>query len=208
MAKDVAVKTNRIGLSKSDYKGVPSTMCQGCGHDRISESIINAAFELGLEAHKVIKTSGIGCSSKTPAYFLGNSFGINSTHGRMPSYATGACVANPTLLPIGVSGDGDTASIGMGQFIHMVRRNPKLVYIVENNGVYGLTKGQFSATADLESPSKRGEHPTDSPIDLCSLAIEVGCSFVARSFSGDKKQLTTLLKAACSHNGLAFLDVP
>ena len=205
MAK--APVTNRLGLTKADYQGVPSTMCQGCGHDRISESILNAAFEMGLESHKVFKTSGIGCSSKTPAYFLGKSFGINTTHGRMPSFTTGAHLANHTLLPIGVSGDGDTASIGIGQFVHMVRRNPRAVYIVENNGVYGLTKGQFSATADLESPSKRGVHPTEAPIDLCTLAIDLGCGFVARSFSGDKKQLTTLLEAAYSHNGLAFLDV-
>ncbi|MGE3965820.1 MAG: 2-oxoacid:ferredoxin oxidoreductase subunit beta [Planctomycetota bacterium] len=202
-----ATKTNRLGLTKDAYEGSASTMCKGCGHDRISEAVIEAAFRSGLQANEVIKMSGIGCSSKTPAYFLGSSFGFNSTHGRMPSFTTGAHVANPTLLPIGVSGDGDTASIGIGQFVHMVRRNPRALYLVENNGVYGLTKGQFSATADRESPSKRGAHPTESPIDLCALAIQLGCGFVARSFSGDKKQLIPLLQAAFVHNGLAFIDV-
>lgn len=202
-----AANTNRVGLTKKDYSGSPSTMCKGCGHDRISEAIIEASYRLGLRSDEVIKMSGIGCSSKTPAYFLGRSFGFNSTHGRMPSFTTGAHLANPSLLPIGVSGDGDTASIGMGQFVHMLRRNPRAVYLVENNGVYGLTKGQFSATADKDSPNKRGAHPTEQAIDLCALAVELGCGFVARSFSGDKKQLVPLLQAALSHEGLAFLDV-
>ncbi|MCI0652632.1 MAG: 2-oxoacid:ferredoxin oxidoreductase subunit beta [Planctomycetes bacterium] len=202
-----AQKTNRVGLTKEDYGGAPSTMCKGCGHDRISEAVIQAAFHLGVESHRIVKMSGIGCSSKTPAYFLGRTFGLNATHGRMPSFATGSYVANSALMPLGVSGDGDTASIGIGQFVHLVRRNPKMVYIVENNGVYGLTKGQFSATADRESPSKRGALPSEGPIDLCSLALDLGCSFVARSFSGDKKQLVPLIEAAFSHNGLAFLDV-
>ena len=202
-----APATNRIGLTKKDYGGAPSTMCKGCGHDRISDSIIQAAYRTGLEAHTIVKMSGIGCSSKTPAYFLGRAFGLNATHGRMPSFATGCHLANADLTPLSVSGDGDTASIGMGQFVHLIRRNPKMVYIVENNGVYGLTKGQFSATADLESPSKRGQYPTEAPIDLCTLAIDLGATFVARAFSGDRKQLTPLLEAALSHDGLAFLDV-
>ncbi len=202
-----AGQVNRIGRTKKDYQGGPTTMCKGCGHDRISESIVQAAFHLGLESHMVAKMSGIGCSSKTPAYFLGRAYGLNATHGRMPSYATGAHIANQDLITFGVSGDGDTASIGMGQFVHLIRRNSKMVYIVENNGVYGLTKGQFSATADKESPTKRGLHPTEEAIDLCALALELGCGFVARSFSGDKKQLTPLIEAAFSHNGTAFLDV-
>ncbi|MCA8961898.1 MAG: 2-oxoacid:ferredoxin oxidoreductase subunit beta [Planctomycetes bacterium] len=199
--------TNRVGLCKQDYEGSKSTMCKGCGHDRISEAIVQVGYDMSLAPHRVVKMSGIGCSSKTPAYFIGSAFGLNSTHGRMPSFATGAHVGNRELTALGVSGDGDTASIGIGQFVHMVRRNPKLTYIVENNGVYGLTKGQFSATADTDSPSKRGKLPTDGPIDLCGLAIELGCGFVARSFSGDKKQLVPLLKAALSYNGLAFVDV-
>ena len=207
MTEEKKPATNRIGLSKADYKGVPSTMCKGCGHDRISEAVIQAAYDLGLKAEEVIKMSGIGCSSKTPAYFLGRAFGLNSTHGRMPSFATGAHVANHHFTAVGVSGDGDTASIGIGQFVHLVRRNPRLLYIVENNGVYGLTKGQFSATADIESPSKRGLFPREAPIDLCGLALELGCHFVARSFSGDKKQLVPLLKTALSFDGLSFIDV-
>ena len=182
-------------------------MCKGCGHDRISEAIIQASFDLGLDATNIIKMSGIGCSSKTPAYFLGRAFGLNSTHGRMPSFATGAHVANRTMVPLGISGDGDTASIGMGQFVHLLRRNTKMLYIVENNGVYGLTKGQFSATADRDSPSKRGAYPTEESIDLCGLALELGAAFVARSFSGDKKQLVPLIQAALSYDGLAFIDV-
>lgn len=203
----VTPKVNRIGLEKKDYAGSTSTMCKGCGHDRISEAIVQSAYDLGLEAHRMIKMSGIGCSSKTPAYFIGNAYGFNSTHGRMPSFATGAHLANHDLVALGVSGDGDSASIGIGQFIHMIRRNPKLMYVVENNGVYGLTKGQFSATADTDSPSKRGKFPTDEPIDLCGLALELGAGFVARSFSGDKKQLIPLLKAALSYDGLAVVDV-
>jgi 2-oxoglutarate/2-oxoacid ferredoxin oxidoreductase subunit beta len=202
-----APKTNRLGLTKDQYGGAPSTMCKGCGHDRISEAVIQAAFEIGLDAKQLIKMSGIGCSSKTPAYFIGRALGLNSTHGRMPSFATGAHVANRSMTALGVSGDGDTASIGMGQFVHLVRRNARMVYIVENNGVYGLTKGQFSATADRSSPSKRGAHPTEEAIDLCGLALELGCGFVARSFSGDKKQLVPLLEAALSYDGLAFIDV-
>ena len=170
-------------------------------------AIMEAAFQIGLDPTRVVKMSGIGCSSKTPAYFLGTSYGLNAIHGRMPSFATGTHVANRDLLTLGVSGDGDTASIGIGQFVHLLRRNCRMLYIVENNGVYGLTKGQFSATADIKSPSKRGRFPSEHPIDLCSLAVELGCGFVARSFSGDRKQLVPLLAAAFSHDGLAFLDV-
>ncbi len=202
-----SAKTNRLGFAKKDYEGVDSTMCKGCGHDRISEAIVQAGFHLGLESDRVVKMSGIGCSSKTPAYFLGRAYGLNATHGRMPSFATGSYLANKHLVPLGVSGDGDTASIGIGQFVHLVRRNPRMVYICENNGVYGLTKGQFSATADMESPDKYGSFPTETGIDLCALALELGCGFVARSFSGDKKQLVPLIEAAFSHDGLAFLDV-
>jgi 2-oxoglutarate/2-oxoacid ferredoxin oxidoreductase subunit beta len=198
---------NRIGLSLNDYKGSRSTLCPGCGHDAITGSIVQAAFEAGLEPHLVAKLSGIGCSSKTPAYFLGRSHGFNAVHGRMPSIATGAYAANRELKLIGVSGDGDSASIGLGQFCHLVRRNVPVVYIVENNGVYGLTKGQFSATADVGSKSKAGRVNDLMPIDLCALAIELGCGFVARSFSGDPKQLRPLLKAALSHNGTAVIDV-
>ncbi|MEC9475524.1 MAG: 2-oxoacid:ferredoxin oxidoreductase subunit beta [Planctomycetota bacterium] len=207
MNEEKAPATNTLGLTKADYKGLPSTMCKGCGHDRISEAIIQASYDLSLDGRNVLKMSGIGCSSKTPAYFLSQSMGLNSTHGRMPSFSTGAHLANTSLVPVGVSGDGDTASIGMGQFVHLIRRNPKLLYIVENNGVYGLTKGQFSATADRKSPSKRGAFPREESIDLCGMALELGASFVARSFSGDKKQLVPLLKAALSFDGLAFIDV-
>ena len=207
MSEEKAPAVNQLGLSKADYKAGASTMCKGCGHDRISEAIIQACYDLGVDGRSVIKMSGIGCSSKTPAYFLGQSMGLNSTHGRMPSFATGAHLANLDMNPIGVSGDGDSASIGMGQFVHMIRRNPKMVYIVENNGVYGLTKGQFSATADRRSPSKRGKFPREESIDLCGLALELGAPFVARSFSGDKKQLVPILKAAFSFDGLAFFDV-
>lgn len=199
--------TNRIGLTQADYKGSPSTLCDGCGHDAITSQIIKAFYELGIEPHNVAKLSGIGCSSKTPAYFLNRAHGFNSTHGRMPSVATGASVANKDLKLIGVSGDGDTASIGLGQFCHLVRRNVPMIYIVENNGVYGLTKGQFSATADLASKSKSGVLNELPPIDLCGLAIELGCGFVGRSFAGDPKQLVALLKAAASFNGTAVLDV-
>ena len=198
---------NRIGLAAADYKGSKSTLCPGCGHDAITGSIIQAAYELGLEQHKVAKLSGIGCSSKTPAYFLGRSHAFNAVHGRMPSVATGAHVANRELTLLGVSGDGDSASIGLGQFCHMIRRNVPLVYIIENNGVYGLTKGQFSATADLGTKAKTGQVNDLMPIDLCAVAIELGCGFVARSFSGDPKQLRPMLKAAFSHRGTAVLDV-
>jgi 2-oxoglutarate ferredoxin oxidoreductase subunit beta len=207
MVETVAPKTNRIGLTLADYKGAPSTLCDGCGHDAITSQIIKAAYELGIEPHRVAKMSGIGCSSKTPAYFLSKSHGFNAVHGRMPSVSTGVAMANKDLQIIAVSGDGDTASIGMGQFCHVVRRNIPMVYIIENNGVYGLTKGQFSATADLGSKLKTGVVNELPPIDLCGLAIELGCGFVARSFAGDPKQLVALLKAAMSHRGTAVLDV-
>jgi 2-oxoglutarate ferredoxin oxidoreductase subunit beta len=203
----VEAKSNRLGLSLADYKGAPSTLCDGCGHDAITSQIIKAAFELGLDPHSVAKLSGIGCSSKTPAYFMSQSHGFNAVHGRMPSVATGVSMANKTLKLVAVSGDGDTASIGMGQFVHILRRNIPMVYIVENNGVYGLTKGQFSATADLGSKLKTGVVNDLTPVDLCGLAIELGCGFVARSFAGDPKQLVALLKAALSHEGTALLDV-
>jgi 2-oxoglutarate/2-oxoacid ferredoxin oxidoreductase subunit beta len=198
---------NRIGLTSADYKGSKSTLCPGCGHDAITGSIIQAAFELGLEQHRVAKLSGIGCSSKTPAYFLGRSHSFNAVHGRMPSVATGAHLANRDLILMGVSGDGDSASIGLGQFCHLVRRNVPVVYIIENNGVYGLTKGQFSATADVGTRAKSGQVNEMIPIDLCEMAIQLGCGFVARSFSGDPKQLRPLLKAAFSHRGTSVLDV-
>jgi 2-oxoglutarate ferredoxin oxidoreductase subunit beta len=202
-----APSTNRIGLTLTDYKGAPSTLCDGCGHDAITSQIIKAFYELGLEPHQVAKLSGIGCSSKTPAYFLNRSHGFNAVHGRMPSVVTGVSMANRQLHLIGVSGDGDTASIGLGQFGHLIRRNIPVIYIVENNGVYGLTKGQFSATADIGSTLKTGVANDLTPIDLCGLAIELGCGFVARTFAGDPKQLVTLLKAAASHRGTAVLDV-
>ena len=198
---------NRVGLTRADYDGARTTLCPGCGHNAITGGIIQAAFDAGLEPHRVAKLSGIGCSSKTPAYFLGHSHGFNAVHGRMPSIATGVHAANQDLLLIGVSGDGDTASIGMGQFVHLIRRNVPVVYIVENNGVYGLTKGQFSATADIGSTQKGGKANQMLPIDLCALAIELGCGFVARSFSGDQKQLRPLLRAAFAHRGTAVLDV-
>ena len=198
---------NRVGLTRADYDGAKTTLCPGCGHNAITGGIIQAAYEAGLEPHRVAKLSGIGCSSKTPAYFLGHSHGFNAVHGRMPSIATGVHMANRELLLIGVSGDGDTASIGLGQFCHLVRRNVPVVYIIENNGVYGLTKGQFSATADIGTTSKGGSTNEILPIDLCAIAIELGCGFVARSFSGDQKQLRPLLKAAFAHRGTAVLDV-
>jgi len=200
-------KVNRLGLEMSAYRGGKTTLCAGCGHNAISERVIDACFELGLDAKQVIKLSGIGCSSKSPAYFLGSAHGFNSVHGRMPSVATGALLANKTLVAIGVSGDGDTGAIGIGQFVHLMRRNLPLVYIIEDNGCYGLTKGQFSPTADVGSTLKNGVVNDLHPIDTCLLAIELGASFVARSFSGDKKQLLTLLKAAISHKGTAMLDV-
>jgi 2-oxoglutarate ferredoxin oxidoreductase subunit beta len=200
-------KLNRIGLEVQQYRGSKTTLCAGCGHNAISERIIDACFELGIDARRVLKLSGIGCSSKSPAYFLGNAHGFNSVHGRMPSVATGALLANQTMTAIGVSGDGDTGAIGIGQFVHLMRRNLPLVYIIEDNGCYGLTKGQFSPTADVGSTLKNGVVNDLPPIDTCLMAIELGASFVARSFSGDKKQLLTLLKAALSHRGTAMLDV-
>lgn len=199
--------TNRVGYAKKDYEGAISTLCGGCGHDSISKAIVQACFELDIEPHRLAKLSGIGCSSKTPTYFLSNSHGFNSVHGRMPSVATGAILANKNLLYLGVSGDGDTASIGMGQFVHAIRRNLNMTYIVMNNGCYGLTKGQDSATADIGSINKSGQANQFHPIDLVGMSIELGASFVARSFSGDKGQLVPLIKAALSHKGFAFIDV-
>jgi 2-oxoglutarate ferredoxin oxidoreductase subunit beta len=200
-------KVNRIGLEVISYKGGKTTLCAGCGHNSISERIVECFYELGVEPWTVAKFSGIGCSSKSPAYFLGQSHGFNSVHGRMPSVATGAILANRNLLGIGVTGDGDTASIGLGQFMHMVRRNVPLIYVIEDNGVYGLTKGQFSATADVGSTLKTGTPNELPPFDCCALALKWGATFVARSFSGDKRQLQTLLKAAIAHKGLAVIDV-
>jgi 2-oxoglutarate ferredoxin oxidoreductase subunit beta len=198
---------NLIGLTRADYKGRPSTLCKGCGHDSISARIISVAYDLALNPTQVIKLSGIGCSSKTPAYFLNQSHGFNGLHGRMPSMATGALLANRTLHAIGISGDGDTGSIGIGQFKHMVRRNVPLVYIIENNGVYGLTKGQFSATADEGQQLKYAGLNELPPIDLCLEAVVADCGFVARSFAGDPRQVEALLKAALSHRGTAVLDI-
>jgi len=198
---------NALGFTHRDYEGAVSTLCAGCGHDSISSAIMQACFEIDLPPHRLAKLSGIGCSSKTPTYFLGQSHGFNSVHGRMPSVLTGANLANRDLVYMGISGDGDSASIGLGQFAHCIRRGVNMVYIVENNGVYGLTKGQFSATADKGSKSKKGVSNPDSPMDLVSLALIAGASFVGRSFSGDKKQLVELIKAAIAHKGAAFLDV-
>ncbi len=198
---------NAIGYTRRDYEGKVSTLCAGCGHDSISAAIIQACWELDIEPHRVAKLSGIGCSSKTPDYFLGQSHGFNTVHGRMPSVLTGANLANRTLLYLGVSGDGDSASIGLGQFAHVMRRGVDMTYIVENNGVYGLTKGQFSATADPGSVSKKGVTNTDSPLDMVGMALMLGASFVGRGFSGDKHQLVPLIKAAIAHRGAAFLDV-
>ena len=202
-----STKTNAIGLSRSAYTGSPSTLCKGCGHNSIANQIIQVAFDLNLKAHEVIKLSGIGCSSKSPAYFLGRSHGFNALHGRMPSVGTGALLANHALQAIGVSGDGDTGSIGMGQFKHLMRRNVRMVYVVENNGVYGLTKGQFSATAEEDLELKYAGRNELPPINLCLEAIIAGCGFVARSFAGDAKQVRELLKAALSHRGTALLDI-
>ncbi|MGE0523403.1 MAG: 2-oxoacid:ferredoxin oxidoreductase subunit beta [Variibacter sp.] len=202
-----ALPKNALGYTHRDYEGAVSTLCAGCGHDSISGAIITACFELAIAPHRVAKLSGIGCSSKTPTYFLGQSHGFNSVHGRMPSVLTGANLANRDLIYLGVSGDGDSASIGLGQFAHALRRGINMVYIVENNGVYGLTKGQFSATADRGSKSKRGVVNTDSSIDLVAMALQLGATFVARSFSGDKTQLVPLIKAAIEHKGAAFIDV-
>src|SRR5881392_1153843 len=199
--------SNALGLTRRDYEGKISTLCAGCGHDSISAAIVQACWELEIEPHRVAKLSGIGCSSKTPDYFLGASHGFNTVHGRMPSVLTGANLANRDLVYLGVSGDGDSASIGLGQFAHAMRRGVNMTYIVENNGVYGLTKGQFSATADQGSKSKKGVVNTDAPIDLVSLALQLGASYVARSFSGDKEQLVPLMKGALRHRGAAFIDV-
>jgi 2-oxoglutarate ferredoxin oxidoreductase subunit beta len=202
-----SLKPNKVGFTRRDYEGRVSTLCAGCGHDSISAAIIQACWELDIEPHRVAKLSGIGCSSKTPDYFLGQSHGFNTVHGRMPSVLTGANLANRELLYLGVSGDGDSASIGIGQFVHCIRRGVNMVYIVENNGVYGLTKGQFSATADQGSESKKGVVNSDAAVDLVGLALQLGASFVARSFSGDKEQLVPLIKAAINHRGAAFIDV-
>src|ERR1700691_206823 len=200
-------KVNRIGLPVVEYRGGKSTLCAGCGHNAISERIIDAMYEMGVEPERVMKMSGIGCSSKSPAYFMSRSHSFNSVHGRMPSVSTGAHLANHTNMLLGVSGDGDTASIGMGQFVHLMRRNLPMIYIVEDNGVYGLTKGQFSATADIGSKLKTGVINDLPAIDTCALAIQLGATFVGRSFSGDKKQLLAMLKAAIAHKGTVMLDV-
>jgi 2-oxoglutarate ferredoxin oxidoreductase subunit beta len=198
---------NRLGLTVADYKGGDSTLCAGCGHDAITSQIIKAFYEYGVDPYRVAKLSGIGCSSKTPAYFLSRSHGFNGVHGRMPALASGVMLANRTLVSIGVSGDGDTASIGMGQFVHLLRRNIPMIYIIENNGVYGLTKGQFSATADFGSKAKGGQLNELPAIDICTMAIELGCNFVCRSFAGDPKQMVALLKGALAHRGTAMFDV-
>jgi len=206
-ASGPAKKTNRLGLELAAYRGSKTTLCAGCGHNAITERIIDACYEMGVDAKKVFKLSGIGCSSKSPAYFLNQAHGFNSVHGRMPSVATGAMLANRTMTAIGVSGDGDTGAIGIGQFVHLMRRNLPIIYIIEDNGCYGLTKGQFSPTADLGSKAKNGVVNDLPPIDTCALAIELGASFVARSFSGDKKQLSSILKAAIAHRGTCMIDV-
>jgi len=200
-------KLNPIGLQIIDYRGSKSTLCAGCGHNVVSERITEAFFEMGIQPERVMKMSGIGCSSKSPAYFMSRSFSFNAVHGRMPSVATGALLANKTMRSIGLSGDGDTASIGVGQFIHLMRRNVPMIYIVEDNGVYGLTKGQFSATADLGASLKNGIINDLPAIDICALAIQLGATFVGRSFSGDKKQLSAMLKAAVAHQGTVLIDV-
>ena len=198
---------NAVGYTRRDYEGKISTLCAGCGHDSISAAIVQACWELDIQPHRVAKLSGIGCSSKTPDYFLGASHGFNTVHGRMPSVLTGANLANRELLYLGVSGDGDSASIGLGQFAHVMRRGVKMAYIVENNGVYGLTKGQFSATADRGSMSKKGARNADAPIDLVAIALQLGATYVARGFSGDKAQLVPLIRGALRHGGAAFIDV-
>jgi 2-oxoglutarate ferredoxin oxidoreductase subunit beta len=201
------LKKNKVGYTRRDYEGKVSTLCAGCGHDSISAAIIEACWELEIQPHRLAKLSGIGCSSKTPDYFLGNSHGFNSVHGRMPSVLTGANLANRDLVYLGVSGDGDSASIGLGQFAHVMRRGVNMLYILENNGVYGLTKGQFSATADAGSKAKRGGINKDAAIDTVSLALIMGATFIARSFSGDKHQLVPLIKAGLAHEGAAFIDI-
>jgi 2-oxoglutarate ferredoxin oxidoreductase subunit beta len=200
-------KVNHIGLPILEYRGGKTTLCAGCGHNAISERIVEAMFEMGVQPERVMKMSGIGCSSKSPAYFMNRSHAFNSVHGRMASVSTGAILANHTMTTLGVSGDGDTASIGMGQFVHLMRRNLPMIYIIEDNGVYGLTKGQFSATADIGSKLKTGVINDLPAIDTCALAIQLGATFVGRSFSGDKKQLLSMLKAAISHKGTVMLDV-
>src|SRR5712672_51629 len=202
-----APKTNHIGLTMIDYRGGKTTLCAGCGHNTISERIIDAMYEMGVRPENIAKLSGIGCSSKSPAYFVNRAHGFNSVHGRMPSVATGVALANRKLMVLGVTGDGDTASIGIGQFVHLMRRNLPIIYVIEDNGVYGLTKGQFSATADLGSKLKSGVLNDLPPIDTCTLAIQLGATFVGRSFSGDKRQLSTMLKAAIAHHGTVMLDV-
>ncbi|HUR90001.1 MAG TPA: 2-oxoacid:ferredoxin oxidoreductase subunit beta [Ramlibacter sp.] len=201
------LEVNKVGYTRRDYEGKISTLCAGCGHDSISAAIIQACWELDIEPHRVAKLSGIGCSSKTPDYFLGASHGFNTVHGRMPSVLTGANLANRDLLYLGVSGDGDSASIGLGQFAHAMRRGVRMAYIVENNGVYGLTKGQFSATADQGSKSKKGAVNSDSPVDLVGMALQLGATYVGRGFSGNKQQLVPLIKGALTHGGAAFIDV-
>ncbi len=198
---------NKLGFSKEEYKGAPSTLCLGCGHDLLSAHIISACYSAGISPYELTKMSGIGCSSKTPAYFISKSFAFNSMHGRMASVATGAMLANKNLKLLGVSGDGDTANIGLGGFIHAIRRNLPICYLVANNGVYGLTKGQFSATADKNSPLKDGQRTPFETLDLCLLALESGCNFVARSYVGDPKQLIPLIHAALRHDGMALIDV-
>ncbi|MGE4241893.1 2-oxoacid:ferredoxin oxidoreductase subunit beta [Ramlibacter sp.] len=202
-----SLEANKVGYTRRDYEGKVSTLCAGCGHDSISAAIVQACWELDIEPHRVAKLSGIGCSSKTPDYFLGASHGFNTVHGRMPSVLTGANLANRELLYLGVSGDGDSASIGLGQFAHAMRRGVRMAYIVENNGVYGLTKGQFSATADAGSKSKKGVTNSDSPVDLVAMALQLGATYVGRGFSGAKEQLVPLIKGAISHGGAAFIDV-
>jgi len=203
----MAATLNRIGLGRDAYKGAATTLCAGCGHNSITNHLVKALYELGIEPHRLAKMSGIGCSSKTPAYFVEQAHGFNGVHGRMPALTTGAQLADRQLVMLGVSGDGDTVSIGLGQFLHMVRRNVDVTYIIEDNGTYGLTKGQFSATADVGSVQKKGAVNTFQPIDPCAVALTLGCSFVARSFSGDGKQLVPLIKAAIAHRGMALLDV-
>ncbi len=207
VARHPRMRTNKLGLTARDYEGAMSTLCAGCGHDSVTAALIQAFFELDVEPHRVAKLSGIGCSSKTPTYFIREAHGFNSVHGRMPSIAAGANAANQDLLYVGISGDGDSLSIGFGQLSHAIRRNVNMLYVLENNGVYGLTKGQFSASADVGSKSKRGEVNRHGPIDPVNIALSLGATFVARSFSGDKRQLVPILKAGLRHKGLAFVDV-
>ena len=203
----MSVTLNRIGLPRDAYKGAATTLCAGCGHNSITNHLIKALYELGVEPHRLAKMSGIGCSSKTPAYFVEQAHGFNGVHGRMPAVTTGAQIANRKLILLGVSGDGDSMSIGLGQFMHLIRRNVDCTYVIEDNGTYGLTKGQFSATADVGSVQKKGSVNTYQPIDPCAVGMSVGCTFIARSFSGDGKQLVPLIKAAIAHRGTAVLDV-